>query len=114
MPKRQNQTGNDNGEENGNGAGEETGSAATLSSLVSDVANLRADMSSVTEALRSLGEGATTRAGELWRSANESMKPSVDTLQRTVQSNPVLSLLAAVGVGMILARMFSSGRSRDY
>ena len=114
MPKRQNQTGNDNDQENENGSGAETGSTATLSSLVSDVANLRADMSSVTEALRSLGEGASSRAGELWRSANETMKPSVDTLQRTVQSNPVLSLLAAVGVGMILARVFSSGRTRTY
>lgn len=112
MPKRQNPT--ENNDENEAGAETETGSSESFSTLVSDVANLRADMTSVSDALRALGETASTRAGEMWRSANESMKPSVDTLQRTVQSNPVLSLLAAVGVGMILARVFSAGRTRTY
>ncbi len=114
MPKRQNETGN----ENENAAADESteeagGSQQDLRSLISDVANMRADMSSVTEALRALGESATASAGGAWRAASETMRPSVDTLNRTVQSNPVLSLLAAVGVGMILARVFS-GRSRSY
>ena len=113
MPKRQNESGNDNENNSEAGSTTEAASSGDLRSLVSDVANLRADMSSLTDALRSMGEGATSRATEMWRYANEGMKPSVDTLNRTVQSNPVLSLLAAVGVGMILARVFSS-RSRNY
>ena len=113
MPKQQNETGNEAATEKESGGGSGSGSYEDLRTLVSDVAKLRADMSAVTDALRSFGEEAGSRAGEMWRSASETMRPSVDTLQRTVQTNPVLSLLAAVGVGMILARVFSS-RTRTY
>ncbi|RMG27615.1 MAG: DUF883 family protein [Gammaproteobacteria bacterium] len=91
-----------------------------LERLKADIARLRADLGAVSEALKATAaaqaEAARERAREKAEQARENLQQKVDEalsagqqvaaqLDRKVADNPMTALLAAFGVGFVLAKM---------
>ncbi len=98
---------------------------AELEALKEDLARLRADLGGLVEALKEAGaervEGYRERAAEELRrrreaveerlgAARERGRQAVEELGEGVGEHPISSLLAAFGVGFILARLLDGGR----
>ncbi|HHH46115.1 MAG TPA: DUF883 family protein [Thiotrichales bacterium] len=98
-----------------------------IEKLKADIAQLREDLGSVTEALKAAAaqqaEEARARAKARAEQARENLQQKVDEalntgqqmaaqLDRKVADNPMTALLAAFGVGFVLAKMMDwSGRN---
>lgn len=91
-----------------------------------DMAKLRADVSDLVGLLKDLGaekagEARATVEEELREqreklrralgSAKERGKKTADDLEETISEHPLSSLLAAFGIGFILAKLTNGGRS---
>lgn len=96
-----------------------------LDALQADLAKLREDVSALTEAVRAAAQRrvddargeARQRAEGAWedleRRLEEMRTQGEETLQRAtreVAEHPAASLLAAFGVGFVLARLLDGGR----
>ena len=98
-----------------------------IDKLKADIARLREDLGSVTEALKATAAAQAEAAREQARAraeqARETLQEKVDEalnagqqaaarLDRKVADNPMTSLLAAFGVGFVLAKLMDwSGRN---
>ncbi len=98
---------------------------AELQALKEDLARLRADLGGLVEALKEAGaeraEGYRERVGEELRRRREAVerrldearergRQAVEELGEEVGAHPFSSLLAAFGVGFVLARLLDGGR----
>ena len=91
-----------------------------VSDLKDDIEKLRADLSSLTKHMKELGGSAVADArkageekvddllGELDRTAQQLKRQgeaSVAEVESTIRERPLLSLIAAFGVGMLITRL---------
>lgn len=89
--------------------------------LKRDVAALRDDLKVMSEHLKTIGEtavrGARARGAakidearaeldEMVKELRQHGQDSVDSVERAIQDRPLVSVLAALGLGLILARLF--------
>lgn len=99
-----------------------------LQTIKDDVAKLRSDIADLVGLLKDLGaekvgEAKTTVEEELRAqreklrralgSAKERGKRTADDIEETITQHPLSSLLAAFGVGFILAKLTNGGRSES-
>jgi ElaB/YqjD/DUF883 family membrane-anchored ribosome-binding protein len=97
-----------------------TDTGADLDALRKDIEALRGDLESLTKNIKSLGEGKIQEASALGAAKidelqaelerridvlREQGRESVATLERTIQEKPLMTLLAAFGAGMLIARL---------
>jgi ElaB/YqjD/DUF883 family membrane-anchored ribosome-binding protein len=90
-----------------------------MEALKEDMAKLRGDLAGIAEALKDAGRGRVEAAKgtlaeladalreELRRGlegAKEKSRKSVDTVEQQIEQRPLLSLLAAFGVGVFLGK----------
>jgi ElaB/YqjD/DUF883 family membrane-anchored ribosome-binding protein len=106
---------------------EQSGLQEEIDALKADLSNLRSDLSELTGAMREMGY---SKAGE-WRSAFEDEvnerredlrramgsarqrgQAAEDEFERRVGEHPWGSLLAALGVGFLLAKVWDRGERR--
>lgn len=95
-----------------------------LSKLKDDIDALRDDLSSLTETIKAMGNSAVADAqslgaekleelrAEIERASGEARlkgEQSIAEIERTVQERPLMSLLAAFGAGMLIARLMNRG-----
>ena len=93
---------------------------ADVNALRKDIEALRSDLESLAKNIKSLGEGKIQQASALGTAKidglrseierrvddlREQGRESVATLERTVQEKPLMTLLAAFGAGMLMARL---------
>ena len=98
-----------------------------IDSLKADLANLRSDFSDIAGALRDLGvskaeswrdyaeEELNERREEIRRALGEARargRRTEEDIERRISENPWSSLLAALGVGFILAKIMDRGERR--
>ena len=93
---------------------------ADVNALRKDIEALRGDLESLAKNIKSMGEGKIQQASalgtakidelrsELERRVDdlrEQGRESVATVERTIQEKPLMTLLAAFGAGMLIARL---------
>jgi ElaB/YqjD/DUF883 family membrane-anchored ribosome-binding protein len=91
-----------------------------IEGLKEDMAKLRDDLAGIVDALKDVGKGRVEDAreglGELadalrdalrggLEGAREKSKKSVETVEQQIEQRPLLSLLAAFGVGVVLGKI---------
>jgi ElaB/YqjD/DUF883 family membrane-anchored ribosome-binding protein len=94
---------------------------AELEILKDDIAKLREDLAELTDALRDRDRGRGSEEKTSWAELAESLKEevcrglegarerskkSMETMEQQVEQRPLLSLLAAFGVGLFLGKLF--------
>lgn len=94
--------------------------SSDMSALKQDIEQLRSDLASLTKHIKGLGQNAVAQArsagadrvdelrGELERTVDQLRQQgeaSVAKVESVIQERPLLSLLAAFGVGMLMTRL---------
>jgi ElaB/YqjD/DUF883 family membrane-anchored ribosome-binding protein len=86
-----------------------------LKTLRAEMANLRADLGKIGDALRSLvrhgGEAAADKATEAAESLKAEIGNQAARLTKEIEQRPLTAVLAAFGLGMLLGMLFGGRRS---
>jgi ElaB/YqjD/DUF883 family membrane-anchored ribosome-binding protein len=91
------------------------GTAEDLKTLRADMANLRADLGKISEALQSLathgGEEALAKARRTAEKLQGEFKEGTQRVTTEIEKRPLTAVLSAFGVGMLLGMLFHGRRS---
>ncbi|MEZ5933545.1 MAG: hypothetical protein R3F54_16650 [Alphaproteobacteria bacterium] len=95
-----------------------------LGKLKDDIETLRADLSALTKTMKSVGSSAMADVQTMGADKLEELRAEIDRatghvrrqgeasvaeIEKAVQERPLMSLLAAFGAGMVLARLMGRG-----
>ncbi len=77
--------------------------------LRDEMAELRRDITAYSRSAREMGRARRDeileRAGQLRARAREHMGPAAEKLERSVGDHPLIALLAAIGIGFLIAKL---------